>query len=274
MINDFIKSFNPKSYKDFIFQSFKKSFIFFIIFVIILSAIMAFIYNLRFNKKIPQIISFIERNFNSLLSLPVIEIKNGELVLPSSPFEKKWEGFVFLIRPSKDLSALEKYSKFLLITKRNIFLKWEENGSIEQIPLKNIGNLKIIVKDKALKITKDDHAFLITPLGIKNFFKKLSLFLYPLLFTWFFSWFLLTKPLHIFIFTLFSLLFSHHLNLKFSYKNLLNLGIYAILPPTTAAIIKEMINISLPFFWLIYSFIYIFFLMQVIKIAKEEKWSE
>ncbi len=273
MIKDFIKSFNPKSYKDFIFQSFKKSFIFFIIFIIILSAIMAFIYNLRFNKRIPQIISFVERNFNSLLSLPVIEIKNGELILPSSPFEREWEGFVFSIRSSKDLSALEKYSKFLLITKKNIFLKWEENGSIEQIPLKNIGDLKIVVEDKTLKITKEGYTFLITPLRIKNFFKKLSLFLYPLLFVWFSSWFLLTKPLHIFVFTLFSLLSSHHLNLKFSYKNLLNLGIYAILPPTTAAIIKDMMNINLPFFWLIYSFIYIFFLMQVIKIAKEEQWS-
>ena len=107
---------------------------------------MAFFSNVKIGKILPKFESFLKEKFHYLIyDLPPIEIKEGKLIYPKKVYLKKWNnGFVFLIRPDDDSSSLGKYRNVLLITQKNIFLKWEEQDEIriKKFPLREIKYLK------------------------------------------------------------------------------------------------------------------------------------
>ncbi|OQX87964.1 MAG: hypothetical protein B6D55_01670 [Candidatus Omnitrophica bacterium 4484_70.2] len=277
MIKDFISSFNPSSYRKLVFYSLKRSLFFLFIFVIFISGLMAFFSNVRIGKILPKFESSLKKNFHYLIyDLPPIEIKEGKLIYPKKVYLKKWNNrFIFLISPDNDSSSLGKYRNVLLITQKNIFLKWEERDEIriKKFPLREIKYLKIEAKNDSLYFKSMQKEFVVTSSSIGEFFKKLSFFLYPFLFLLFFSWYAFTKPAYIFLFSIFSVIFSQKLGVRLFYKNIFNLGIYANVLPTSLALLKEALGMNIPFFWAIYSFIYLLFLRQVIKMFKEAKWS-
>ncbi len=273
-----IKSLNINSYKKIARQSFAKSLGFLVIFIIIISAVISLKFTFVAKTGLFQFSSFLNRNLEPILSgLPSIEIKNGILILPKEPYTKEWKGdFALIIEPGVEIdnSIMEKYNNCLLLTQNNLIIKETEaaqgKSKIEIYKLEKLDYLKITPIQSGIKIAIKNKEFSLTPSNVEKFLKIIQFFIWPVLFLWFFFMYSFTKPAQILIFSLPSLIFKARLKATLSYKALLNIGVYAIVPPTCLALVKEILNIKIPFFWFIYSAIYVAYLYFAVKLNKEE----
>jgi hypothetical protein len=86
------------------------------------------------------------------------------------------------------------------------------------------------------------------------------MFVFPFLLIIWFGIYSFTKPLHIFIFSLASLIISSAKNIKLPYKQLWNIGAYALVPATCLAAFMDIIGQRIPFFGFIYCILYVVYL--------------
>ncbi len=272
-----IGSFNPEFYPKIAKQSVAKSIGFLAVFIIIISAVFSYKYTRIIRRHIPEAVLWIEDNFKNIIyGLPVIEIKDGELIFPKEPFSKRMDkNFAFAIEPDNDkfYQAVDKYQSAVVLGERKFAVKNAEGVSgrakINVYSLKDIKYLKITHIKKGLRAAVEKGGIDITPYTIRYFFDKVSVFIFPFLFIWFASVYFFTKPLQIFFFSIFSLIFNTSLKASFNYKQLLNINIYALVPPTTLAIIAGLMSLRIPFFWVVYSGTYITYIFLGMREAKE-----
>jgi len=268
------ESFNLKSYKAIAKQPFGKALKFFIIFIAIISAIISLKTTLFIRAKMPQFSAFLNKNLEYFSSdFPEIEIKDGGLVSPVQPYIKEWQNkFAFIVEPKAEeaVAALEKYENALFLGRNKLVLKTTEPRSdksrMEIYKLEKIGALKIIHIPSGLKIIMKNGEMSITPESFKKFFRTISFLLWPLFFVCLFVVYCFTKTIQILFFSLFSLAINAQLKASLTFKELLNIGCYALVPPTSLAVIKESLNIEIPGFSLIYSLVYMIYLFQGIKV--------
>jgi len=271
-----IGSFQPEFYKRIVKQNLSKSFGFLAVFLILVSLIISFKYTAAVKRAIPEMNLWIQENFENITAgLPEIKIEDGILLLPQQYYIKEWgDSFAFVVEPdqNKIYSELEKYSNALVLSKTKFLLKnTKHHGSSEMkvYDLKEIEFLNIIPAQDGLRVVSPDKDFDLTPFSIEDFIDKASVFIYPFLSIWFFFVYSFNKLLQILFFSLVSLMIAKSVKQAFSYKHLLNIGIYAVVPPTAAAIGKELLNFNIPQFWIIYSFIYVVYLFWGIKASSD-----
>ena len=275
MLKELIESFSPQFYKKIAYQSLRKSIFFLILFIVIISAIISFKATIIIKKRLPVAISWIEKNLKDLASdLPEIEIKKGEVVSPTTTYIKKWDNnFVFVIEPTKEKRGffLHQYPNAGVLAKKQFFLKISKPGGadIKSYNLTNVNYLKVSPTLKGIEVITQNRSFFITSESVRNFSKKISPFLYPLVFFYFLSWYGMNKPLHILIFSLISSLINNNLKAPLNYRELLNVGVYAIVPPTFLGLANDLIGVKIPLFWFFYSLIYTWFIFKAIKVIKE-----
>jgi hypothetical protein len=272
-----IESFNINSYKKLATQSFGKSFWFLVVFVMIVSSVISLKGTLAVKKGLAQFNLFLNQHLESIVSgLPPIEIKNGTLILPKEPYVKEWQGkYAIVIEPAEefDNSILEKYNNCLLFTQKKLIMKQtdEKKGKseIQIYKLEKFGYFKISPIQSGLKIEAENKQFNLTPSSVGKFSKIIQWFIFPVLFLWLFFWYGFAKMAQVFVFSVFSLIFKASLKAVLSYRELLTIGIYAIVPPTCVALVKEIFNIRLSWFWCIYSAMYVTYLYLAVKSCKE-----
>lgn len=272
-----LESFNIKSYKVIAKQPFKKSLKFIVIFFIISSAVVSLRATLFVKAGLPQFKSILNKNLEYISAdFPEVEIKNSELILPVKLYIKEWKTkFALIIDPAEENTGLvlEKYSNVLFFGRKKIMIKTTEpysgKSKLEIYKLEKIGDLRISPIGAGLKITTKNGSFNLTPIVFEKLLKILSFLFWPVFFLWFFFIYCITKPVQILFFSLFSLLLKANLKVALSYKELLNIGIYAMVPPAILAVIKELLSIQMPSFLLIYSTVYAIYLFQGINENKE-----
>ncbi|UCC95802.1 MAG: DUF1189 family protein [Candidatus Omnitrophota bacterium] len=272
-----IKGFYPPFYKKIAKQSFAKSFGFLVVFVIIVSAIVSYKNAMSLKSMFPQINRWVGQNLGNIVSdLPPIEIQNGSLTLPKQTYVKEWKDeFAFIVDPYTEnmYSRLERHDNVLLLTKDKLIIKSTESdikeSEINTYSLKDVKFLKVVPTETGLKVTLEQRDFNVTPTTIKNVLEKSHLFFFPIALFWFCFMYGLGKLLHLFMFSLVSLIIKASLKAPLSYTHLLNIGVYALVPPTVAAVALHASGIVIPFFPLIYITIYVTYLFSGINASKE-----
>ncbi len=262
-----IGSFNPKFYKKIAAQSLVKSFGFLIVFVIIVSAVVSYKYTVAIKRILPEVNLWADENLGHIASgFPVIEIKDGCLTFPKEAFVKEWDEFIFIIDPQAQnvYEILEEYSNIFLLTRKELLIKTTksdfEHSEIKVYKLENINLFKIVPCETGVRVFFEDKEIDITPSTVERLTGKLSSFLYSLVFLWFLGIYFFTKPLQILVFSLISLIFNANLKAALPYKQLLNIGIYALVPCTSLAVVANLANLTIPLFWAVYLLIYSYYL--------------
>mgnify|MGYP001607289099 CR=1 FL=1 len=277
------KSWNIDNYKDIARQPVFKSLGFLLIFIMIFSAFISL--KLTFNAKagFSWANSLVNQKLESALSeLPAIEIKNGILVLPIEPYTKKWEDdFALIIEPKTEdgVSILQNYNNCLLLTRKSFILKTTDaaqgTSKIQITKLEKFGYLKIRPIQSGLKISlANSKDFVLTPASVAKLLRMIQFFVWPVIFLGLFFWYSFTKLLQVCIFSLFSSIFNVILKAQLSYKALLNIGAYAIVPPTCLAAAKEIFSLKMAYFGVVYIIIYLTYLYLIIKSNKGEQSSQ
>ena len=185
-------------------------------------------------------------------NLPVIEIQNGVVSADvRQPYKIIEEDFALIIDTTGEVTSLDEYQRGILLMKNRVIYK-ESDVKTETYDLLNIQTLRI--DENFMKALRKNAVWIISPFML--------IFLYIR--------FCLAKFFHIFIFSAISLITSSIVDIKLSYKQLFNIGIYAITPSVALGTILGILGIQPPFFGIIYSGLYIIYLIIAVLNCKEK----
>lgn len=185
-------------------------------------------------------------------NLPPINIQNGVVnVDVQQPYKIIDEEFALIIDTTGEITSLDGYHRGILLMKDRMVYK-ESELKTETHNLSNIDALRI------------DENF------IRALKKNALWILFPIMLLGTFVGFCIAKFLQILIFSIISVATSSIADVKLSYKQLFNIGIYAITPSTILGAILAVFALHLPRFGLIYSGIYIIYLIMAVRNCKEK----
>lgn len=272
-------SFQPRAYKRIAGQPFGRSFGFLLLFLLLISIIFTFKYTLFMRDGLKQANLWIDENLSEKTAgfFPQeLKIENGEVsISEEEPFIRQWDfeeskeklSIVGIVDTTGAITNLDDYPFGFLLTKHKLIFKntkpREAAVEIKEYDLSqvNLFNLKrgeagsdeiavLTVEDKTIHLSKE-----ILHRWLRNFGKILPLMLIPLLISS-----LITKTLFLLLFSLAALAINAATQSRLEYKNLLNIGIFALIPPTVAALLLELSGTGIPLFFLVYILIYVIFL--------------
>jgi Protein of unknown function (DUF1189) len=275
-MKEFLKSFNPKFYKDIAGQPFSKSLGFLFAVVLFISIIFSFQFSLGMKKVMLQAKAWVDENLEKVTSeIPEIEIKDGSLISPKDKFTKAWETekAALIIDPQEDnaYSTLEQYDNVFLLTQHKLMVKSLKADGTTEIKSYNLDKVKIFKMSpipKGVRMVLENKEFEVTDLTVKKWIKMASLLIFPVSLLFVFLWYSFAKILQVLFWSLAALIFNGVFKAKLLYKDLLTIGVYALAGPTVLAVIKSIFNIPIPAFSLIYVLIYLLYLGLGIKEAK------
>ena len=190
------------------------------------------------------------------LNLPVIEIQNGVVSVDvKQPYKIEEEDFALIIDTTGEITSLDKYGKGILLMKNKVIYK-ENEVKTETYDLSNVQALRI-----------DEHF-------MKVLKKNVVWVLFPIMLILIFLYFCIARFLQVFLFSLVSLAVSSITNIKLNYRQLFNIGVYAITPSTILGALLAFFGIQLPLFGILYTGLYIIYLVMAIQSCKEEPVKE
>ncbi|MDP8216530.1 MAG: DUF1189 family protein [Candidatus Kaelpia imicola] len=265
-------SFNLQKYQFLKDKKLSKSISFLLFFTFLISFLFAFKLTLFVNRELPGLAykakQVLEKN---ITDIPAIEIKDGVTIKPDQRYQKKWKEFSLIIAPNESdpYKILGESESLLGLTKENLITKSKKEkieSEIKVYDLKNIEELLITPIEEGISISSGEFKFDLTPDFINRLMKRLAVFAFPILLMLLLATLFFSKLIHLFFFSIFGLMFNNRLNANLRYKQLLNIGIYALVPPTTLSIILQTLNLKAPLSWVLYSTIYIMLIYKVIKL--------
>ena len=185
------------------------------------------------------------------LNLPIIEIEKGVVSIDvEQPYKIEEEGFALVIDTTGEIISLDDYKTGILLTKNKVLYK-ENEAKTETYDLSKIESLRI--DEDFMNVLKRNIAWIIFP------FMLIGIFIY----------FCIARFLQVFIFSLISLATSSIANIKLNYKQLINIGIYAITPSMILGALLVLLGIQLPLFGILYAGLYIIYLIMAVLNCKE-----
>ncbi|OQX54534.1 MAG: hypothetical protein B5M48_00250 [Candidatus Omnitrophica bacterium 4484_213] len=267
------QSFNPKFYKEIAKQSFGRSFKYLILFLLLVSLLIGGKFAIALKGGMQKAEQWINENLPGKIKeyLPKqMEIKNGELsVSAEQPFIKSEnKEFAFVIDTTGQITSLDNYKNGLLITKTKMILKQTKpTGGVEikEQDFAEIESLTIRRGDETrgeiVKFISPQKSFVLTYDLLNRWARKLWQIVFLPIFIFLFIYFLITKFLQLFLFSPVSLITNTLAKVKLQYKDLLNIGVYALTPATFLATLFLLFNVVIPAFGFIYVLIYSAFLV-------------
>jgi len=200
-------------------------------------------------------------------------VKQGELVEPKQRFVKEYmKQFALVIEPepANVNAVMAMYPNLLLMTRNQLITKQSANrNTAAEIKTYNLENRSFAITPvpQGFKVTLEQKQFDIMPQTINRWLNIIGVCVFPLLLLFWFSVYCFTKPLHVFIFSIVSLIISACFKRKFSYSQLWNIGVYALVPATCLAVVLDILGLRLPFFPLVYCLTYAGYLYAALKAA-------
>lgn len=192
----------------------------------------------------------------AMQNIPVIEIQNGIVAVNvKQPYKVTEGGFTFIIDTTGEITSLDEYEKGVLLTKDKVMYK-ESDLKTEAYKLSNIQALRI------------DENF------IKALRKNALWVIFPIMFIVLYVGFSIARFFQILIFSVISVVVSSIANVKLRYRQLFNIGVYAITPSTILGALLPVLGVRLPLFAIIYSGLYVIYLIMAILNCKEEPAKE
>ncbi len=209
-----------------------------------------------------------------------VKIDKGEVSSPvKQPFIFQKSDFAFILDTTGSIVSLDNYKEGILLGKSKLTIKTPQNSGIstrtDEYDLAKIKTQPLIFrlgdkqKGEIISITIRDKVLSVSKENIDKLGKRISLLISPVLLLVTFLISLLDKLFQVFLFSAASLLFNAVLKAKLKYRSLLNIGIYAITPPTLLSLVVILCsgagrNIILLIWPLFYIFFYIAFLSLAI----------
>jgi len=272
-----IRSFNPKFFKEICPQPLKESFKYLLFLFLLLTLLLSFKYTIGFSGGVKEFAKEFPIFFEKLRDIPEITVEKGKVTSPKQLFIKEWEKFVFVIdyqgEVSYYLALIENYKVGgLVILEDKIILRSQEGKTeIYSLPEEaSYLNLKIDQgeKEKLFTLTWDGKVFQPTFKKINHWLNLAPFIFFPLCFLFIFFGFWIGKLIQIFGFSLLSLVVNKVKKVGLNYQNLLNIGIFSLTLPLILGTVVKLSGISIPYFGLFNSGLYIAFLVIGILNAK------
>jgi len=184
-------------------------------------------------------------------NLPVINIQNGLATVDAQqPYKIAIEDGVLLLDTTGQTTSLDGYGKGMLLTKDKLLLKQNEAKTV----------VYSLSKVKSLRIDK-------------NFFDMLKRYLpwaiAPFMLIGLYIYFCIARFLQIFLFSILAFLISALIKAEISYGKVFNICVFAITPSMLLGAMAAFLMKPIAFFGLIYSALYIIYLVIGIVNAKE-----
>ncbi len=285
-------SFQPSAYWRIVSQTFGRSFGYLTIFLLLLSAVFSIQYTLAVRESMNKAGKWIRASLPGKLSeiLPgEIKIENGQVSTSAEePFIRRWdfeeEGeqkeFAFIIDTTGQVRNLDDYQQGLLLTGNKVISKGIQPRGAVQIKEQDLSNIKSLIlrrgdeeKGEIAVFSLEEKTFPVTYENIKKWQRIIS-WLTPLIIGPLLIYYLIAKLIHLFFFSLVSLIVNEQTRAGLKYPNLLNIGIYALIPPTVLALLAQLAGEPIPYFHLLYVLVYLTFLVMGIKRVKETRNAE
>ena len=279
-------SFQPRAYRKIVSQPFARSFRYLALFLVLLSAVLSLKYTLVLRQGMKQANEWINANLPGKISkmLPgEIKIENGQVSTSAKePFVRQWdfgeegrkEKFAFVIDTTGKIRTLDDYPYGLLLTGHKLIFKNARPGGTAEIKEQDLSEVKLFVlkrgdeeQGEIAVLTSEGKTFSVTYENIERWRKAISRLL-PLLAAPFFIYYLIVKLVHLFFFSLTSLVINDLTKAGLNYENLLNIGIFALIPPITLSLLFQVAGETVPFVPLLYILVYLIFLIMGIKGSK------
>jgi hypothetical protein len=264
-------SFYIKEYLNLKNKKLSKGISFLLFFTFLISFIFAFKSTLFVNRGLPNLAYKAKQILkNDIASMPKIEVKDGVTIRPEKRYSKYWKEHLFIIDSNeKDpYKILEEPKLFLGLTKNHLVIKrdkGEVESDIKVYSIEKIKELFIVPTDKGFKMAIGNFNLDITSDSIDKITKRFSVIAFPFFLVLFLIFLFPSKMTQVLFFSILSIILNDKLKTNLKYKELLNISIYAVIPPTILSMILMLLNLRLPFFWIIYLTIYITFIYRAIK---------
>ena len=217
-------SFQPRAYRKIISQPFGRSFRYLALFLLLVSLVLSVKYTLVLRGGMEKANKWINTSAAGMIAknLPEeIKIKNGQVsTTAKEPFVRHWDfggegkkGEVALIIDTTGRTRdLDDYRQGILLTKNKLIFKNTKPGGAAEIKEQDLSQIKLFVlrrwdkeKGELAVITSGKNTFPLTYEDIKRWREKTSRLL-PLMIVPLLIYYLIAKMVHLFFFSLASLI--------------------------------------------------------------------
>lgn len=260
-------AFDPRFYPRIAGQSVGRSIGFLAVFILIISALLSVKYTFAALSGLSTAKKWVSENMSKISQeYPAISVSNGRLVEPKQQFIKEYEKqFAIVIEPDPgNVSAImDRYPNLALLTGDQLITKQTANQNASaEIKKYNLENRSFTITPVAegFAVSFEEKQFEIVPKHINRWLGIAGMFIFPVLLLFWYCVYCFTKPLHILIFSLVSLIIAAILKHKFPYSQLWNIGVYAIVPATCLAAVMDIFGLKILFFPLFYCIVYAVYL--------------
>lgn len=188
----------------------------------------------------------------ALKNLPPIEIQKGiASVTGAEPYKIVENGFTVIIDTTGAVTSLDDYGKGILLMKNKIMYK-ESELKTETYSLSNIESLRI------------DQNF------INSMRRNAVWVLFPIMLIGGFISYSIAKFIQIFLLSLITIAISSIVNVKLAYKQIFNIGVYAITTSAILGVLRAASGLQIPLFGILYIGLYIIYLIMAVLGCKEQ----
>lgn len=187
----------------------------------------------------------------ALQNLPLIEIQNGVASADvQQPYRIEEDDFALIIDTTGEVTGLDGYERGILLMKEQLVYK-ESAVKTETYSLSDIDALRI------------DENFV-------NAIRKNAVWMmFPIMLIGAFISSVIAKFFQIFAFSLISIAASTMVKVKLIYKQVFNIGVFAITASYVLGALLALAGLQLPLFGFVYAGLYITYLIVAVKICKE-----
>ncbi len=247
-IKAIFNSANPNFYKEIVSQSFGKSLGYLAVLVLIVSLILCAKFALELRRGIEVFSTEIVQRLPQVIpqGIPAIRIDSGKISSPvAQPFIFQKDGFAFILDATGKTTSLDQYKEGVLLMQDKVIFK-RDKGVGSEITEYNLSKMKLDLVDikpgdkqkgEILNITWGKKVFSITRESISRVGGMIVLFILPFFLIFSFAALLTGKLLQVLIFSLVSLVFNKSTAASLKYGELINIGVYAITPPTVLSVV-------------------------------------
>jgi hypothetical protein len=270
-----INFFTPAFFSRFAAQPLARTIKFLLIFILIISAVIALNDALMIGPRLKYVQKWAEDN---LKKIPAIEVKDGVLIRPQESFMlemgNEFSVFALELDRQKQADILAKYKNVVMLTRNQFVFQQTSGDSLTDVRRRDYDkakNWKILPNEAGFTLEFDNNRIFFTPENVKKWLKVVSVFLFPSFLLILFVIYSFTKLLQILFFSLAGLMANAVLKAEASYKQVFNICSYALVPPTAFVILLEVFRLRLPGSWFLFSAVYLLYIFLGLQAAKTKE---
>lgn len=222
-----------------------KSFKYILSLMLLISLVLSIGYSFALSKGLDAAVKWMKKN------LPVIEIQNGAAKVDvEQPYKIEQDEFAVIIDTTGKVTSLDGYKKGMLLMKDKVIYK-ESETKTEIYNLADIKSLRI--DENFMNAIKKNAAWILFPFILVGTYLYLAI----------------ARLFQVVIFSVVTIFASTVAKARLEYKEIFNIGVYAVTLSTILGAIAALFVKQIPGFGFVYAAIYITYLVAAVMNCKE-----